>query len=59
MEGGQMPTCAGVASLVLAVGLALTVVGMDSRVEDGMKSGVDKWSKGSPSRQRRSCSVLL
>lgn len=35
------------------------VVGMESRVEEGRKSGVDKCSMGSPSSQRCSCSMLL
>lgn len=52
-------TCVRAASWVLAAGACLIAVGMDNRVEDGMKSGVDKWSTGSPSSQCCSCSMLL
>lgn len=51
-------TCA-VAAAAAAGAETRMVDGEDSRVEDGMKSGVARWSNGSPSSQRCSCSRLL
>lgn len=46
------------ASRVFAAGACLIVVGVDNK-EDGMNSGVDRWSTGSPSSQCCSCSMHL